>query len=196
MLWATRRPGCDWGTVKSSVYCLCMTDSSLIVFLPLVGAILGAVVGAFGGAYANSRFRDRETKKVEDEERRSLLFLIETEVGFNAMYLEAVSKGPPSGVIPYLRTDVWDTGQTRLAHLLPISNMKKLVPYYEQTRIIKRSEAATKDEPDQLSDTEWNLIRETQNWGFAVSHMVQQYLQDPEYRSPADIIARDRRESG
>jgi uncharacterized membrane protein len=44
------------------------SNAGLIVFLPLVGAILGAVVGAFGGAWANSWYRNREAKKARDEE--------------------------------------------------------------------------------------------------------------------------------
>ena len=112
------------------------------------------------------------------------------------MYLKAVSKGAPSDVIPHLRTDVWDTSQARLVHLLPIVDKNKLAPYYELTRMIKRSETAAKADPGQLSDIEWNLIHETQDWGFVVPRMVQEYLQDPEYRSPAEIIAKDRNQSG
>lgn len=161
-----------------------------------IGDVILVIISVFGGAWANRLYRNREIKKAEDEERRSLLSLIETEVSFNAMYLEAVSKGPPSDVIPYLRTDVWDTSQARLVHLLLIGDKNKLAPYYELTRMIKRSEAAAKDDPGQLSDIEWNLIHETQDWGFVVPHMVQEYLQDPEYRSPAEIIAKDRNQSG
>ena len=71
-----------------------------------IGDVILVIISVFGGAWANRLYRNREIKKAEDEERRSLLSLIETEVSFNAMYLEAVSKGPPSDVIPYLRTDV------------------------------------------------------------------------------------------
>ena len=53
------------------------TNSGLIVFLPLVGAILGGIVGAVGGAWANSWYRDREAKKVEDRERVALLILLQ-----------------------------------------------------------------------------------------------------------------------
>ncbi len=60
------------------------------------------------------------------------------------MYLEAVSKGAPSDVIPYLRTDVWDTSQARLVHLLPIVDKNKLAPYYELTRMISGPKLRTK----------------------------------------------------
>jgi hypothetical protein len=123
-----------------------------IVLPPLIGAI----AGGFVGAWANSRFKNREVRRAEDEERNSLLFLIDTEVDFialYALYLEAVSKGPPSGVIPDLRTDVWDTSRARLARLLPIGDMKKLAPYFELTRMVRSSEAAVKGEPGRLSDT-------------------------------------------
>ena len=93
-------------------------------------------------------------QKPRNEERNRLLFLIDTEVGFNVMYLEAVSKGPPSNVLPYLRTDVWDTSQARLAHLLPTADVKKLAPYYEQIRMLRAFDVAAKDDPSQVSDSE------------------------------------------
>jgi hypothetical protein len=67
------------------------------------------------------------------------VFLIDTEVGFNVMRLGGASKGPPSNVIPHLRTDFWDASQARLAHLLPTGDMKVLAPYYEQIRACLRN---------------------------------------------------------
>lgn len=165
-----------------------MSDTGLIVFLPLAGAVLGAIIGA----WANSLYRNRERKQKEKEERTSLMFLIDTEVGFNAMRLEMVSKGPPSNAVPYLRTDVWDTSQARLAQLLPTVHMKKLAPYYEQIRMVKEFGIGSKESPRQVDDIEWDLIHAAQDWGFVVSSIAQLYVQDPEYKNPADIIAKDR----
>ena len=139
-----------------------ITGSEWIVLLPLVGAI----AGGFRGAWANSRFRGREAKKAEKEERNSLVFLIDTEVGFNVMRLGGASKGPPSNVIPHLRTDFWDASQARLAHLLPTGDMKVLAPYYEQIRMLKElDDIAAKDDPRQLSDSEWTPMQGTQDGG-------------------------------
>ena len=76
------------------------------------------------------------------------MFLIDTEVGFNAMRLGGVSKGLPSNVIPHLRTDVWDALQARFAHLLSTGDMKVLASYYEQIRMLQElDDIAAKDDP-------------------------------------------------
>jgi hypothetical protein len=97
--------------------------------------------------FAN-RSRGWEAKKAEKEERNSLVFLIDIEVSFNAMRLGGVSKGPPSNVIPHLRTDVWDALQARFAHLLSTGDMKVLASYYEQIRMLQElDDIAAKDDP-------------------------------------------------
>ncbi len=65
-----------------------------------IGDVLLIFISAFGGAWANSRFRGREAKKAEKEERKSLVFLIDTEVGFNVMRLGGTSKGPLRTLFP------------------------------------------------------------------------------------------------
>src|SRR3712207_2543653 len=113
------------------------------------------------------------------------------------MRLGGASKGPPSNVIPHLRTDFWDASQARLAHLLPTGDMKVLVPYYEQIRMLKElDDIAAKDDPHRLSDSEWTPMQGTQDRGFAVSQMAQGYVQDLEYRNLADVIAMLRNGTG
>ena len=126
------------------------------------------------------------------------MFLIDTEVGFNAMRLGGASKGLPfERYSPSAYRYVWDASQARLAHLLPTGDMKVLAPYYEQIRMLKElDDIAAKDDPRQLSDSEWPLMQGTQDRGFAVSQMAQGYVQDLEYRNLADVIARLRNGTG
>lgn len=110
-----------------------MSDSSLIVFLPLIGAILGAVVGGFVGAYANSWYRDREAKKARDQELKGLTLLLFTEVGHNEALLK-MHEGHPNTehIFPLtgLKTDIWVSSRVRLAQLLTNEHTSALVSYY------------------------------------------------------------------
>jgi hypothetical protein len=106
-----------------------MTNSGLIVFLPLVGAILGAVIGGFVGAYANSRSRDREVKKADDRECKGLLYLVDGELYFNETRLTRLKDDPRFIIwtsLGNLRSDNWDSGKARLAQLVAPDHMKIL----------------------------------------------------------------------
>jgi hypothetical protein len=75
--------------------------------------------------------------------------------------------------------------------------MKVLAPYYEQIRMLKElDDIAAKDDPRQLSESEWTLMQGTQDRGFAVLQMAQGYVQDLEYRNLADVIATLRNGTG
>jgi hypothetical protein len=84
------------------------SNSVLIVFLPLIGAVVGGVVGA----WANSWYRGREAQKADDRERESLLRIIDAEVYENMRLLKDMRTDPdisekyPSRAA--LSTDVWD----------------------------------------------------------------------------------------
>jgi hypothetical protein len=84
------------------------SNSVLIVFLPLIGAVVGGVVGA----WANSWYRGREARKADDRERESLLRIIDAEVYENMRLLKDMRTDPgisekyPSRAA--LSTDVWD----------------------------------------------------------------------------------------
>jgi len=108
-----------------------MTKSGLIVFLPLVGAILGGIIGAVGGAWANSWYRDREAKKAEDQERKGLLSLINAELADHWIVFFAGAVGP-ADVAARLSTDCWDRSKTTLARLLPADDVFELVKYYSR----------------------------------------------------------------
>ena len=66
------------------------TNSGLIVFLPLVGAIVGGIVGA----WANSWYRNREDKKAQQQKCKGLLLLICHEVLWNNIALHDADDQP------------------------------------------------------------------------------------------------------
>jgi hypothetical protein len=106
-----------------------MTDSALIVFLPLVGAVVGAIVGA----WANSWYRDREAKKAEDRDRYGLLLLMHAELHHNEFLLLSL-KGDPSepelDTFSNFQTNTWISSRVRLAQLLSKDHITALATYY------------------------------------------------------------------
>ena len=110
-----------------------MTTSGLIVFLPLVGAILGAVVGAFCGAWVNSWYRDREAKNAEDRERYGLLLLINAELHHDEFILIELIDDPDKAQLDThwsFPTDTWTGSKVRLVQLLPKDHFTALANYY------------------------------------------------------------------
>jgi hypothetical protein len=109
-----------------------MTNSGLIVFLPLVAAFVGAIIGA----WANSWYRDREAKKAEDRERMGLLLLIDLEVHDNNQRLHDCIKDEARLFdllsINKPRTDIWDGSAARLTQLLTPLEVRALALYYRQ----------------------------------------------------------------
>src|SRR3712207_3297022 len=108
-------------TTPSAASAAPAANTGLIVFLPLIGAILGGIIGAVGGAYANSRYRDQEVKKTEDRELNALLLLIDAEVVDhikNIMNATDIHESPSEGQRPPVpgvfndfvmpRTEDWD----------------------------------------------------------------------------------------
>jgi hypothetical protein len=77
-----------------------MTNSGLIVFLPLVAAIVGA--------WANGLYRDWQDKKARKRERNGLLMLIYYEASFNDTGLKIATPHPTKVIVDTLRTDAWD----------------------------------------------------------------------------------------
>jgi len=66
------------------------SNSVLIVFLPLIGAVVGGIVGA----WANSWYRGQEAQKADDRERESLLRIIDAEVYENMRLLKDMRTDP------------------------------------------------------------------------------------------------------
>lgn len=161
-----------------------MPSAELVIFLPLIGAILGAVVGGFVGAYANSWYRDREAKKAQNAERQSLLFLIGAEVRFNYVLINAISFGPPSGPIDSLQTAIWDKVHTCLARLLTVEFMHDLVAYYGFLKIQQMSPLANEQE---ALEHEPASMERMQTLGEQILREVQKYIEDPNFVDVAEL---------
>ena len=114
-----------------------MTNSSLIVFLPLVAAFVGAIIGA----WANSWYRNREAKKAEVREREGLLLLIDLEVHYNNEHLDNCIRDEAKLFdllsIIKLRTDFWDGSAARLTQLLAPLEVGALTVYYKEIARIR-----------------------------------------------------------
>jgi hypothetical protein len=167
-----------------------MTNSGLIVFLPLVGAILGGIVGAVGGAWANSWYRDREAKKAEDQERKGLLSLINAEVVEH--WITFFVKPPPAAIAAQLSTDNWDRSKTRLAQLLPANDIFVLVSYYSQINLIRNQCRSLAD----AEDTEGveDFISKAEAQTNEVLKVTSNYVDDP--MSFGHMVQDDRQTEG
>ena len=102
-----------------------MAVSGLLVFLPLLSAFVGAIIGA----YANSWYRDREAKKARDRERSGLLWLLDSEIVWNRVTLNA-DKATYNDITTRLKQDVWQETRSELAKLLPPTLFRDIVRYY------------------------------------------------------------------
>jgi hypothetical protein len=148
-----------------------MTNSDLIIFLPLVGAILGA--------WANGLYRDWQDKKARRRERVGLLTLIFYEVDFNDSGLKVATLGPARTIIAHnLRTDAWDEAQSKLAPELPFEYLRQLAHYYGQIKLLKALPLAGNGE---LSAGEQEFMQRTMEVGKAIMHSTQTYF-PPEFR--------------
>lgn len=119
-----------------------MSSSSLVIFLPLLGAILGAIVGALGGAWANGWYRDREAKKERDQELKGLTLLLFTEIGHNDALLQMHEKYPAVNdrfSLTNLQTDIWIGSRIRMAQLLTNEHTAVIVAYYGKIQDILRT---------------------------------------------------------
>lgn len=126
----------DWSDTKHIILTH-VTLSALTIFLPLVGAILGGIVGA----WANSRYRDREEKKLRDQEIKGLTLLLFTEMGHNDATLETLKTFPDVADVPALfslQTDVWEQCRVRVAQMVTNEHTATLVRYYEMIQDILR----------------------------------------------------------
>ncbi len=148
-----------------------MTNSALIVFLPLVAAFVGAIIGAC----ANSWYRNREAKKAEDRERKGLLLLIGGELLSNYHTFCTVTKRDV--IASHLRTEVWDESRARFAQLLPSNHLEALVGYYGLIVTIRDDWA--KQNVD-ISENDKVHIRNVWTLGKNVIRNAQQYVSIPE----------------
>jgi hypothetical protein len=135
------------------------SNSVLIVFLPLIGAVVGGVVGA----WANSWYRGWEAQKADDRERESLLRIIDAEVYENMRLLKDMRTDPdisdkyPSRAA--LSTDVWDQSWSSLSRLLSKDqdHIFALVRHYASVRRI----GALLSDPDAPLSAKSKHVRRT-----------------------------------
>ncbi len=177
-----------------------MKDSALIVFLPLVGAVLGAIVGAL----ANGWYRDREAKKAEDREREGLLRLIDLEVQYNKLQLHIGIKGEARLFdllsINKPSTDIWDRSAVRLTQLLtPIEASALAVYYKEIAKILNAIEASATPRHEAIVSTLSKAGSVAVEQGDKVIELLRiRYFegkQPPQIPMPPSISARDLRKA-
>jgi hypothetical protein len=124
-----------------------MTNSGLIIFLPLVTAFVGAIIGA----WANSWYRGREAKKAEEEERKGLLLLVHAEIQYNNYLLDEFLERWPATTYDSsatLQTATWDDAKVKLVPLLTEEHTTALILYYWQIQSILdvvKDESLTED---------------------------------------------------
>jgi hypothetical protein len=166
------------------------SNLGLIVFLPLVGAILGAVVGAVGGAWANSWYRNREAEKARDEEREGLLILLSDEVATNNhvfdLFLEQRDSQPQFdnrvNVAVTLHSAVWDESKARLAQLLiPGAYLATVASYYRRIDLMRQDWTMPRKN---LSEDDTERVREIRGNGISVLRATQDYISDPRIFAP------------
>jgi hypothetical protein len=152
-----------------------MTNSGLIVFLPLVGAVVGAIIGA----WANSWYRDREAKKVENRELKALMTLIFAEYGDNHGLLKLLSSESNRlevRSLTNLQTVTLDDSKVRLAQLLPADHVTALVRYYGQIRRLLDNINDEEIPPDIKQGIVQDDAKRAQEYGKAAIAYATKYL--------------------
>jgi hypothetical protein len=94
-----------------------MSGSGLLVFLPLLAAIVSTLIGA----YANGWYRDRQDKKAREREREGLLRIIDPELYENIRLLRGIEKNADLAKYPsqsHVSTDAWNQSRARLGEFL------------------------------------------------------------------------------
>jgi hypothetical protein len=156
-----------------------MTDSALIVFLPLVGAVVGAVFGAF----ANGLYRDWQDKKARDREREGLMLLIGAEIaGHQEAFKDAHIRKGILGRNTF-STEVWDESRVRLAQLLSTDHMTAVTRYYAE--LVK-----VRDNAARLKQLEWqnpglmaSEIRYAWQFGDIILDITNEHISDSAFHA-------------
>jgi hypothetical protein len=159
------------------------TSSGLIVILPLVGAVVGGIVGA----WANSWYRDKEARKLREQEREGLLRLIHAEIRSNDDVLE--SGKTYRDIASNLRTDVWDESKIKLAQLLPSDHIDLLNRYYNAVHIMRRNFALYTVE---MSENIKKQIRDVRAIGDRTIANAEQFMSDAKNLGPLQPRNRQR----
>jgi hypothetical protein len=127
-----------------------MVDSSLLVFLPLVAAIVSALLGA----YANGWYRDRQDKKAREREREGLLRIIDAELYENIRLLREIAKNADLAKYPsqsHVSVDAWNQSRARLAESLS-ENQDHIFAFNRHYALVVRIRATLED-PEALKNS-------------------------------------------
>jgi hypothetical protein len=151
-------------------------NSALIVFLPLIGAVVGA--------WANSWYRNREAEKARDEEREGLLILLSMEVSTNNRSLETFLMGLAAtpdenraSVAATLGSEAWDESKVRLAQLIPANFLAMLALCYNRIELMRLQWTVPIGES---SEYDAERARDMRGNGISVIRAAQRYMSDPE----------------
>jgi hypothetical protein len=167
-----------------------------------VGDLILIIISAIFGASLNSWYRSWEAKKVQEQEREGLLYLIDAELHGNELKLQNLIQDPNRIEYPRLtapKTEDWNQAKHRLTQLLPAEHIAPLVAYYEAAQAIAN---AVHDSKEWASAQEHNetipapalvsheditkLAHVVVQQGKQTSRMVREYLADaPTY--PVEI---------
>jgi len=127
-----------------------MSGSGLLVFLPLVAAIVGAIIGA----YANGWYRDRQDKKAREREREGLLRIIDAELYENIRLLRGIAKNADLAKYPsqsHMSTDAWNQSRARLGEFLSEDRDHIFALNRHYTLVVRIR--ATLEDPEPLKDS-------------------------------------------
>ncbi len=159
-----------------------MTNSGLIVFLPLVTAFVGAIIGA----WANSWYRNREVKTALKEEGKGLLIVISAEIQYNTRLLGLIHEGKPSATIQNLRMDTWDETQVRFAQLFPADYTVQIANYYSVLAVHQISPIAHKTSTEDLTKPDIKAIQFSLTQGMSIVERAKSYTEDPIFSTFVD----------
>jgi hypothetical protein len=161
-----------------------MTNTGLIVFLPLVGAVVGAVFGAF----ANGLYRDWQDKKARDREREGLVRLIAAEVATNNAAFTTLTKAAniELDLRTAVRTTVWDESKVSLAQLMPANYIAQLTEYYTVISVALHDLASS---GGQLSFNDMRRVSNLRRLGDHVLSNAEENINDPGFVKWLRIIS-------
>jgi len=153
-------------------------NSGLIVFLPLVGAVVGAIIGAF----ANGLYRGRQDKKARNRERNGLLKLIFDEIDSNGLEMKEMKRArtPAKTIIDNLTTDVWDEQQGKLAAELPFEQLQLMTKYYRLVKSLKALPLAKDADlsADEQEIMHWAIVSGTNVMRFTQKYFPEHFRRD------------------
>lgn len=154
----------------------------------MIAPLAAAVLGGFVGAWANSWYRDRESKRAQDEERKGLLILLSAELKDNLRLLDLIWVGPLSVPIAQLRTEVWGDIQLRFAQLFPSDYVEEVAQLYSVVAIQAISPIARKRSHEEMTETERRAVAMIMDNSVSIMRRAETYVNDQHFTNSVDIF--------